>query len=159
MPMHFDDDLVPGTAVPVASSAYCCFMMTLHDAFPESGLQGLHRNPKDPCLRLQKPEMAPSSSPRRQASQWQQQDVGACPCRTDSKAFVHRGELYLFGGEVRRSGLDQVRSKVPETSAIRRWRDAVGYGLALTRLARSACHADCAGHCLCLQHGMATPVC
>ena len=57
--------------------------------------------------------MAPSGSPRRQASQWQQQDVGACPCRTDSKAFVHRGELYLFGGEVRRSGLDQVRSKVP----------------------------------------------
>ena len=61
--------------------------------------------------------MAPSGSPMRQASKWQQQDVGACPCRTDSKAFVHRGELYLFGGEVRRGGLDQVCSKVPETCA------------------------------------------
>lgn len=58
--------------------------------------------------------MAPSGSPRRQASKWQQQDVGACPSRTDSKAFVHRGELYLFGGEVRRGSLDQVCSKVPD---------------------------------------------
>ena len=55
--------------------------------------------------------MAPSGSPVRQASKFQQHDVGACPCRTDSKAFVNRGELYLFGGEVRRGSLNQVCRK------------------------------------------------
>ena len=87
--------------------------------------------------------MAPSGSPRRQASQWQQQDVGACPCRTDSKAFVHRGELYLFGGEVRRGGQDQVRSMVP---AILRQAGCSQLWLGLDKTG-AACHADYAGYC------------